>query len=508
MISSWWKRYPDVSGSLILLGLTLLLGISRYPGFTQPEKILPDDNDSLLITYIVRQTQLNLLDPDKARYWGSFFAPYRDTLRYSEPFTTTALLTLPLTAGSPLKVYNLGLLIGLLLTSFWTYLLLVRLRVPRAVALVTTLAFNFSGVHWHYLAHLQMFNLWTLPAALYLFLFWRETPSYEWLWGIWLVLTLQLMESPFLFYVEIFTLGLMYASQPFKPSRQQLTLLLLGGFVWLWLSLPYWQLTREFVEAKRDIRDAAHNGLSLDEMFSKYHIQYLGMALFIGLASLGRKARTWLRLMLAGIILSLGPVLKLSGQTVKLLSLPLPLPYAGLYYLVPGFQGFRTPSRWIVLATLAASVIIALWLGRFKSRATGIFIALVLLGLVLAETPLFPGVTVNPQPPPVYAQIRALPLDAVILELPVKLWTMPNHELESLRSLYSLEHQRRRFNGYSGFAPQAWIELVQLLDRDGLTPALAERLHGLGVTHVVADNRLLSLTAFIDQNQSQRMPQN
>ena len=100
--------------------------------------------------------------------------------------------------------------------------------------------------------------------------------------------------------------------------------------------------------------------------------------------------------------MSLGPVLKIFGHTVKIFGLPMPLPYAAFYYLFPGFNGFRTPSRFIILAALAATIIIVIKLEPFfnKLKSSTRFLILISLALILlleAKVPL-PGYVVDPAP--------------------------------------------------------------------------------------------------------------
>ena len=195
--------------------------------------------------------------------------------------------------------------------------------------------------------------------------------------------------------------------------------------------------------------------------------------------------------------MSLGPVLKIFGETVKFFGLPIPLPYALFYYLFPGFAGFRTPSRFIVLALLSVVVIIGFRLKPFfeklKSKTKLILILLILSLLFLeADLPLT-GYPVNINMHPVYQEITNLPPDAVILELPIKLWNMPDHEIESIRSLYSLFHKHRRLGGFSGFATNSWVELVQRIDTYGLSPENINKLKSRGITHVIQNNALYPL---------------
>lgn len=484
------SAYPKILWLLLTLALTLAIGSSWYPGFTQPDKFLPDDNDSLLITYILNQSQQNFLSGDKSRFWGSFFAPFSDTLRYSDSFTTSALLTLPWSGQAPAVIFNTAALIALLFTSLTTFLLIKHLTKSSPLGLFGALMFNFSGFHWHYFSHLQVFGLWSLPLALYLYLRWQEQGKTKNFAVLLLVLTAQIAESFFLFYVTVFGLLVLMLNQRPHLKRPESLLMAGAGLIWLAFAFPYWQLTQEFDEAKRTIRDAAHFSLGLDELLPKYKGQILALLAVITFPNLKGRFRPFLAILGLGIIMALGPVLKFGQLTVKFFSLPLPLPYSIFYYLVPGFTGFRTPSRWIVLAALAAVVLICLGLNGIRSRLLKISLAAVFTILVIGQTSKPRSYPVDAPVPSVYEAVGQLPETAVILELPIKLWSQEGNQIESVRSLYSLSHQRRRVNGYSGFAPLVWIEVVRKINDKGLTTEVVNQLKVWGVTHIVQGNQL------------------
>ncbi len=202
----------------------------------------------------------------------------------------------------------------------------------------------------------------------------------------------------------------------------------------------------------------------------------------------------WKYIFFFSLIMSLGPVLKIFGKNIRISGFPIPIPYSLFYYLFPGFQGFRTPSRFILLALLAAVIIIGYNLKpifkKLKSKTKLIFILLILSLLLLeADLPL-KGYPININMHPVYQQVKNLPPKDIILELPIKLWNMPDHEIESVRSLYSLFHNHRRLGGFSGFAKNDWIELVEKINANGLNKENTNKLNSLGITHVIENNEL------------------
>ena len=518
--------------------ITLLAGALSflvYPhALLSSKNTLPDDNDTRLIAYIIGQVQDNLLH-FRNPYFGRFFAPYENTLTYSDLFLTTAVITIPLRliSSSPVVIFNLAYSINFILT-FVTFFILIRYLVADSfTALTGTLLFNLSGVHLAYLPHLQIFSLWTFFACLLFFLKRRY-------FFFFLILTLALAESVFAGYLIFFAVFIFTLGRP--KDRKKLFFQLLVFFpLWLILLFPYLSLHFSFPEATRPIRDAAHFSLGLEEIFIKYHSWTLITLLIlsnlessaVSFAAIFCKVRRawspaktgvyalqtrnfprrgklsvadkriqsrfayWNVIFLFSLLLSLGPVLKVLGQNLRIFGLPIPLPYSLFYYLFPGFNGFRTPSRFIILAAISAAVIISQKLAPWARKLlpqTKFFLTVSLIFLLFWESG-FPLKThpVNITPPAVYQHVKDLPDAAIILELPIKLWTYPDHEIESVRSLYSLEHKKRRINGFSGFSPKSWIDLVESINRFGLNAENRNRLHALGVTHVVEDNLLYPL---------------
>ncbi len=535
---------------LIISIFSILLILFVYPSaFIYPKDILPDNNDTRLIAYIIGQVQNNLIE-HKPLYSGTFFAPEKDTLTYSDLFLTTSIITLPFRAltNHPVLIFNVALITNFLLTIISSYLLFNYLFKDHWVTLLATILFNFTGFHLSYLPHLQIFSLWLTILTIYFYLRYQDTDKNIFLTLVLLSSTAQLAESIFTFYLIFFACFCLF----WRKKEQFLKILIQFIFILpLWISLlfPYLQLHLQFPEATRPIRDAAAFSLGLDEIFTKYHSRTV-ITLFITtlvIESLFQKAwqsrlnrkvvipatepesrisgfylyrfrvkpgmtlkkyltqflwrgpkrhifDPWKYILFFSLIMSLGPVLKIFGKNLRIFSFPTPLPYALFYYLFPGFTGFRTPSRFILLALLAAVIIIGYKLVPiFKNLAAKTkftFILLILSFLFLeADLPL-KGYPVNINMHPVYQEVKNLPSDDIILELPIKLWNMPDHEIESVRSLYSLFHKHRRLGGFSGFATKDWIDMVENINAYGLNPEIIFKLKSLGVTHVIENNQL------------------
>lgn len=477
---------------VLITALALILSFLVYPSaFISPKTTLPDDNDTRLIAYIIGQVQDNLLHL-RNPYFGRFFAPYENTLAFSDLFLTSAAITLPfrLLTNSPIVIFNLALLIGFILTFITSYYLLRHLTRDTFAALFGAVLFNLSGYHLSYLPHLQIFSLWPVFLSLYFFLRHRYFLFF-------LIVTAQVLESVFPVYLIFFSIAIM----SFPRNRKFFLYSLFFLPLWLAFLFPYLKLHFTFPEAVRPIRDAAHFSLGFEEIFTKYHsLLFISVFVLSLLLKTKQKLATYHLLLATGLILSLGPVLKIFGHNLRIFGLPIPLPYSLFYYLFPGFNGFRTPSRFIVLAAIAAVIIISGKLAPLAKKLlpqTKFFLlALLLLLLSLEGRFPLPAYPVDITPPPIYQEVKKLPASAIILELPIKLWTGPDHEIESVRSLYSLEHGHRRVNGFSGFSPLAWIDLVEQISTSPtsrLDLEVVNRLKSLGVTHVVENDRFFPL---------------
>jgi hypothetical protein len=162
-------------------------------------------------------------------------------------------------------------------------------------------------------------------------------------------------------------------------------------------------------------------------------------------------------LFVCGLVFSLGPFLHVAGHR-----LPIPLPYALCYYIIPGFSSMRTPFRFAVLVALATTVLAGLGFDALRRRYPRLgftFLAGALLAAgALAWSPTVPFV---PYPdrasmPPVYSWLAAQPDSSPILELPV-----PAGEVEGPRDLrrqmYVLYHGKPRLDGASGFTSNRYL---------------------------------------------------
>jgi hypothetical protein len=182
-----------------------------------------------------------------------------------------------------------------------------------------------------------------------------------------------------------------------------------------------------------------------------------------------RRARRLFGLILVvAFVLSLGPYLVVWGVNTRV-----PLPYLGLYYVIPGWSAMRVPARFAFLVSLAAVPLSALGAQVIAERVAALApraawrrwapgaVALALVGLFLVELggkPLpLQAVPIGPGIPEVYRWLgRERP--GPIVEVPIG---VPQHEQTYL--YLSTVHWLPLVNGRSSYAPSSHDDVKVVL---------------------------------------------
>jgi hypothetical protein len=167
-------------------------------------------------------------------------------------------------------------------------------------------------------------------------------------------------------------------------------------------------------------------------------------------------------------------------------------PYDLLYKYVPGFDGLRVPSRFHIfvmlsLAVLAAFGSAAIW-RRLKGWRRPFFAGLVSL-LLLAEYFSAPipltKVLVKEEIPEVYRWLGSQKdEDFALLELPLPHPERSDRGKDCLRLYYSAYHWKNLVNGYSGYSPPLYDELIRRWPKNRLAQNI-EDLKALGIRYLL-----------------------
>jgi hypothetical protein len=172
-------------------------------------------------------------------------------------------------------------------------------------------------------------------------------------------------------------------------------------------------------------------------------------------------------------------------------------PYLFLYEHVPAFDGLRVPARLAMLVAMTLAVLagfgaqaVARWRGGAVALAAvrGLFLLVAthvpftlngmapVRDLVTPEARIYP-----PQQAPTVAEMARQSEGSILVELPIG---QPDYDLRAV--YYSTVHWRRLVNGYSGFFPPHYGQLMTALSEIPRHPEISlDALRASGATHAI-----------------------
>ncbi|MEZ5291264.1 MAG: hypothetical protein R2745_09285 [Vicinamibacterales bacterium] len=433
------------------------------------------------------------------------FAPEHGTLTYSEHFIGQTLQILPLTwvVDQPLLAFNVVFLATFALTGLAAHLLTRHLSGSHWAGAVAGLTCMFSEYRVIWSSHLHMLSIHWWLLALWAIDRFLATRSRRALAGATAALVMLHLSSNYLMaYCAPFTAAFAVWSLARHDRLRDWTgwaLLSAAGAGSVVMVLPLmlrYLATRAALGVTRSTAEIAANSATFDSYARAWPwFGPLVVLAVVGAAATRRQA-DWpsrsARLALLGfatmaVVLSFGPVVQV-GQT------PVPGPYGLLLAYVPGFAGLRVAERFSVIAFALCSVLAgfgAVWLGRWRAGAAAAVLATVLAIRPAFATPFVMNREVmaagqpprpdylrpGPTPPAIYRVARTLPPGAVLAEFP---FGVLGYEI--LYSYFTLAHDHRTINGYSGVLPSSFLARVgrlhdPLAEPDRAWDALAPATH-------------------------------
>jgi hypothetical protein len=165
--------------------------------------------------------------------------------------------------------------------------------------------------------------------------------------------------------------------------------------------------------------------------------------------------------------------------------LALPVVFAPLQRLIPGFDGLRVPTRVYPFVSFALVYFAARGLdsvlARARGRRRGSILAVVSLALVfeLRGSMDWNQWWNRDQIPGIFNRIAEVPGVGAVLHLPI-----PDYPLEAHYMYFSIAHWRPIVNGYSGYEPPIYLEVKRRVRDELYEESTLEYLQQLGVTHI------------------------
>lgn len=338
-----------------------------------PARVADIGSDGKLLSWIMNHRGVG--------FDANIFYPNKNVLAYSDLLKISGMATWPFVKifNNPGVASGIALILGQTLTGLILFLWWKREFGNGWSAVIGAIVFLVSQIRFEYQVHLQMWGMQYWLFGSWLVGSWLTDKKN---WKLYLgavLLGLQTWESPLPFMFAVTVVGVWFMVYRRRVSLRHL---FLAGILFLAIIFPvvrvYRGVSAEFGYV-REIREAAHNSISVNDLWGKFWSPGLVVLLALSLLRRGmkREVKGLMLILVIGLVMAMGPALKWQDKTVKILSkYPVPLPYAAAYYLVPGMNAFRVPSRWLWLSGFAASGLIAAGLRDVNSRK-GVVLVLV-----------------------------------------------------------------------------------------------------------------------------------
>ena len=451
----------------------------------------------------------------------NIFYPFtNNTLALSEHLFADMLVALPviMITHNPILAYNLILFLSFVLSGYGMFLLIKYYTKDKYSAFVGGVIFAFCTIRFAHIPHLQLLTAQWMPFALLYLDKFLHRGNYRNLVLLYVFYILQVLSSWYLaFYTTIslavYALGIFILN---KKVRKNLSchsyILKLVLFIICTIAvvapfaIPYIQVAQEYGFVRNldeinslsaDVGDyflTPPNNLVYGKLSAGFqanrnwveHSLFPGISVIIlvlygtlcikklkignlnkfGLVYIGgEKLNIYVFILFVSFILSLGYPLHFFGHIINI-----DLPYRFLYDYLPGFKSMRVPSRFGIIVMLSLSVLAGYGLNRLiKFRNYKFIISSLIVLFILVENLYIPfNFETTPsgrEIPEVYKWLANETGGSSIVELPTGYFTKDGNNLwyDSRYLYYSAYHWKYLVNGYSGFFPVGYFDILRSL---------------------------------------------
>jgi hypothetical protein len=504
-------RYRAARGAGVLLVFAALTCVMTYPQVRQMDGVSIDTADPLLSTWRLSWFAHQLPRDPLHLYDANIFYPEPRTLAYSDAMLVPSLTIAPAVwlGMHQLLAYNLLLLSGFALSGAAMFLLVRSLTHHVGAALFAGFVFAFLPFRFMHYAHLELQMSYWMPLCLWAFhkcvttgrmrdglltgLFFALQMLSSWYYGIFFATFLVPVAG-----AVLIGAGWQRAGRAMRPlvAGAVLAVILIAPF-----AVPYFQARRslgdrpvseiQFYSATPQNYMGAH---ARNALFGPITTAWGGQEreLFEGLAvPLIALVGLWPPLSAARIGYTLGLLLAFEAS----LGLNGVL-YPWLHEHVLPYRGLRVPARMAMIVGLTLAILGGYGVARIctglRTRRAAALACTFLLLLAFAEYRSTLVLTpISPAPPTAYA---ALPADrpTVLLNLPI---VAPDAALEPFYMYFSTFRWDSLLNGYSGFSPPSYSQLLEVM-RDFPTDAAFDELRVRRVEYIIVHGAFYRLDAY------------
>ena len=477
--------------TLAVVFFVLALWFTGIP-IAEINHVLPSGGDSLLVSYIwsweMHQIPINPLELFNA----NIFAPFKNTLAFTEHMLGSLLLAWPLFLifKNIVLVFNLISLGSFAISGLGMYLLANYLTKNKAASLVAAFIYAFAPFKIEHLEHINLSGMWLPYFFLYLERFF-ESQTWKNVLLLTLFISLVFLNAMqyFLFLPMIVLLFLIknILCKTFKITKGNickiLTSIIILAAIIIPLTIPYISLQKNF-----GFQRAVENieGISpdlFDYFVSPFVLKYYSpllqewvvgpgifvmILLIISMFSIYKKSVNIKRSLiyfligLIAVLFSFGYYIQLTRAEIG----GMIGPWAFFYNFIPGYSGIRAVGRFSIFFLLSASIIIAIGLAKIfqdkiKKNNYQIFYVLIILLILFIEFSLVKPKQYIPMPDrvnPVYSWVKNQKDANIYLEMPMG-WNYLKENYDKLYDYNSISHFKKIINGYSGYAPKEYEKL-------------------------------------------------
>jgi hypothetical protein len=495
-------------GSVRLVGVTAiyvaLTAIATYPQVRQFAGGIRDDIDVYFSVWRLAWIAHQLPRHPLQLFDANIFYPERHTLAYSDALVGPGIVTAPLfwLRANPILIYNLLLFGVIVLSGLAMFVLVETVTKSVTAALISGALFVLSPYR---LAHYSQLDLQTtalMPVALWALH--RTLATRRRRYALLLGVSLALQTYSGIYYGIYFATylcvvaPLLVLAEPWSVRPRIASLLFVSALIAGLLVLPY-LLPYLAARATVGVRDISET-LYFSATPRDYFLAPPGNALYDGLL-----ASNW-RGNFLGIVVMLFAAVGLWPPTSVATTYLLGAAFAfeaslGLHgYTFPWlrawvlpYRGLRVPSRFAMLVVVSLVILAGIGVARIAerlgSRGRALLVALALIAAVAeARTP---PVLTSPRTSAagVDRWLRQQPPSAIV-ELPLPSPDRPFDIVEGRHMYDSIFHWQRLANGYSGFWPRSYLELLEHM-RTFPDHSSVDYLQHLGIRFVVVRSALM-----------------
>jgi hypothetical protein len=490
--------------ALLVAGFSALVVALTWPQIRRLDAVA-DLGDPLFSIWRLSWVNHQLLRHPLSLYNGNIFHPEPLTLTYSDSMIVPSLMSAPLywLGVHQLTIYNLLFLSGFALSGITMFLLVRALTGRRDAAIVSGVLFALYPYRYEHYSHLELQMTMWMPLAL---------------WGLHRALARGRLRDGLI-------TGLAFALQALSSLYYGVFLgvylAVVGTILWCGRGFPrrpVWTLTAGLALAAVLIAPVATQYRASETVMAGRNlptIQYYSATWADYLRTHDRsrvyKALSTETMPERALFPTLTPLVLAAVAVWP------PLSVARLGYLTAlvttvdgtfGFNGFvyqflydhlspvhgmRVPARFGIFVGMTLAILSGYGAARLLRRWPRWHVALTVLMVAAPIVEAFPWMPLAPlwrQPPPIYAKIPEP--DAVLAEFP-----MPENDVgvsfDTQYMYFSTFHWHRIVNGYSGYYPSSYLDLMTQ-ERDFPSDTAVGYLRARGVDYVTINSAFYSST--------------